>query len=607
MKHKKTLSACLIVRDEEKLIRDCLLSISGVVDEIVIVDTGSADKTPDICREFTDKIYLRPWTGSFADARNYSMEKASSDWILLLDADERLVPEDGEKLLEFIQTTTLDGAHFKVYNYIGSGEEGAYTVHTALRLVRNNGAYLFVGDIHEQIAGARGGKIADRFTILDVRLKHLGYLDDVVREKEKRKRNIPMILKQLENDPENAFTLFNLGNEYMALGELDRALETYLQSARNMRIQEAYAPHLFYRMAVCQHNMRLWQESIQTLETGLATYPQCTDMEYYKGLVYLDWKRYTLAIQSFEKAMEMGAPPDSLRFTDYCESIKPLYALGRLYLDLHDCANAIKYFNRVVGLDGSPYFVLYDVGEALNRKYQDKEVVEQEMCKYFGSLEHLPNLIVMTDILIAQRLYRPAGRYLQRMQAMEGYEDEQTLLMAKLHYYAGEYAQAYPLFCRIVQKRPTGMLISGGACQSARYAFAAALLTGKVQDAREALRLVYTVCGRLTGKVYELACDILEGRERDALPGDADMPQMLRSFGELLGLILGAGAFELFEKLLYTYNYLDTDQVLLSLAGVYWANGYYDLCIKSLHRSACELQAMNVSGAELLLKAYLER
>lgn len=96
------ISACIITKNEEKYIRNCLESIKNVVDEIIIVDGYSIDKTLDICREYTDKIYLHKFSGSFSEERTIAVSKASYDWILQIDADETL----SEKLQNYLKDLT---------------------------------------------------------------------------------------------------------------------------------------------------------------------------------------------------------------------------------------------------------------------------------------------------------------------------------------------------------------------------------------------------------------------------------------------------------------------------------------------------------------------
>lgn len=99
-----SISLCMIVKNDQHTIGRCLESVHPIVDEINIVDTGSQDRTIDICRNFTDRIFPFEWVDHFALARNYSFEQATQEYILWLDADDILKEQDAVKLLELKQT-----------------------------------------------------------------------------------------------------------------------------------------------------------------------------------------------------------------------------------------------------------------------------------------------------------------------------------------------------------------------------------------------------------------------------------------------------------------------------------------------------------------------
>lgn len=93
-----TISLCMIVKNEEKVLRRCLDSLSDIADEIIIADTGSSDKTKDIALEYTNNVYDFQWTGDFSEARNFVSSKATKDYIYTADADEYLDEANREKL-----------------------------------------------------------------------------------------------------------------------------------------------------------------------------------------------------------------------------------------------------------------------------------------------------------------------------------------------------------------------------------------------------------------------------------------------------------------------------------------------------------------------------
>ena len=102
-----SLSLCMIVKDEEEMLPDCLKSVKEWVDEMIIVDTGSTDKTIDIAGSFDAKVLNFEWVNDFSAARNFALSHVTSDYVLVLDADERLGPGSGSKVRQVINDTSF--------------------------------------------------------------------------------------------------------------------------------------------------------------------------------------------------------------------------------------------------------------------------------------------------------------------------------------------------------------------------------------------------------------------------------------------------------------------------------------------------------------------
>ncbi|MEC2873313.1 glycosyltransferase family 2 protein, partial [Bacillus cereus] len=145
------ISLCMIVKNEESNIANCLKSAQGVVDEIIIVDTGSTDDTIAICETFNAKILNFKWNNSFAEARNFGLKQAKGDWILWLDADEEIDIEDGKKLkkcLKKLKNEKLLSVH--LINYIGKEKNINQTFQIAhTRLFKNHLGFKFNQNVHE--------------------------------------------------------------------------------------------------------------------------------------------------------------------------------------------------------------------------------------------------------------------------------------------------------------------------------------------------------------------------------------------------------------------------------------------------------------------------
>jgi len=139
----------MIVKNEEDYLEDCLKSVSGVADEIVIVDTGSTDDTLNIARKYNANIYNFEWINDFSAARNFALSKTSCEWILYLDADERLSPESYNEIEKIKKDDIKAGYFCSVISFDEHNSKPNLIRYN--RLFRNSGDIYFEGKIHEQI------------------------------------------------------------------------------------------------------------------------------------------------------------------------------------------------------------------------------------------------------------------------------------------------------------------------------------------------------------------------------------------------------------------------------------------------------------------------
>lgn len=148
-----TISLCMIVKNEEEVLANCLSSVEEICDEIIIVDTGSTDRTKEIASKFTDKIYDFTWIDDFSAARNYSFSLATKDYILWLDADDVILPEEQKKFKKLKKNlnSNIDAVSM---NYIAATDgNGNPTFHYRRnRLVKRSKGFKWIGPVHEYLA-----------------------------------------------------------------------------------------------------------------------------------------------------------------------------------------------------------------------------------------------------------------------------------------------------------------------------------------------------------------------------------------------------------------------------------------------------------------------
>jgi tetratricopeptide (TPR) repeat protein len=207
----------MIVRDNETTIGPALESIRPWVDRIIVVDTGSKDKTPEICREFGAEVHEFPWCDDFSAARNESLKYAAGEWIFWMDSDDTISAECGRKLRELAYAAHPD----RVLGYViqvhcpGPEEDGQFDVTAVdhVKLFRNRPDLRFEGRIHEQLLPAirrAGGEVA----WTDIFVRHSGSDHSPEGFRRKLDRDLRILHRELEECPNHPFVLFNLGMTY---------------------------------------------------------------------------------------------------------------------------------------------------------------------------------------------------------------------------------------------------------------------------------------------------------------------------------------------------------------------------------------------------------
>lgn len=147
-----TISLCMIVKDEEAVLERCLLCAKDLVDEIIIIDTGSTDKTMEIAAKYTNKVYSFTWIDDFSAARNYAFSKATMEYCMWLDADDVIKDNDRRDFLTFKQTLATDVDIVMMRYNTGFDKNGIPTLwYFRERIIRNNNKYFWEGAIHEAI------------------------------------------------------------------------------------------------------------------------------------------------------------------------------------------------------------------------------------------------------------------------------------------------------------------------------------------------------------------------------------------------------------------------------------------------------------------------
>ncbi len=218
------VSACLIVRDEQAILGDCLSSLEGLVDEIVVYDTGSTDGTVELARQAGAKVVEGYWDDNFGRARNAAMEHCTGQWILHIDADETIVG-DVRATRDLLRNPATDDAILVVIDNLAPGRTGGMQ-HKACRLFRRvRGQWM--GRLHEQVVARPGQPPLPRGDIEHIQIIHSGYLPELVEKRNKGERNTKLAEAELATDTtsDRSLLVFNLARSLAFAGRHEEAIE----------------------------------------------------------------------------------------------------------------------------------------------------------------------------------------------------------------------------------------------------------------------------------------------------------------------------------------------------------------------------------------------
>ncbi|MFC5530761.1 glycosyltransferase [Cohnella yongneupensis] len=288
----KTVAAAIIVKNEERCIERCLNSIQSAVDEIIVVDSGSTDRTLDIIRSYSNvKLYQVEWKDDFAALRNEALSRVTSEWVFWLDADEWLISEDAENIRKVAGMFDLNLPFIPalqpcLINHINGT---AIIEHSVARMFPTSKGLYYSGRIHEQIATEKEGIFTSNVLHkpVRIRLNHDGYESSVKADKDKIQRNLRLLKLMAEEEPTNPGWWYFLGRESMELGQHDESLAYFDKvieyGANNPRFGRMLEIHMLMgRIYLSQNRLDLAE---QCYRKAFALHPDYPDAHFQMAYV----------------------------------------------------------------------------------------------------------------------------------------------------------------------------------------------------------------------------------------------------------------------------------------------------------------------------------
>lgn len=316
------ISLCMIVKNEEGWLGKCLASARNLVDEMIVVDTGSTDRTKDVASRFGAKVFDFEWNNNFSDARNFSLSKAGRKWILVLDADDVISERDIESIRSLAKNKHYDGFSFlmrnytrnrSIINFVPVPENDAYEESSGwsgwdltrcVRMFRNAPEIRFERDIHEVVDYTilnSGGKILN----VNIPIHHLGEAKTGTQAPEKRESIYSRITrKRLESYPDDPKDNFTMAFECFKAGNHDDAISYYLKA---VQLKPDYVDAYIGISQACVSAGRI-EDAIAVNEDASKRFPHVSAFFFNLGELYLARKDYERALDNYQKALELGSP-----------------------------------------------------------------------------------------------------------------------------------------------------------------------------------------------------------------------------------------------------------------------------------------------------------
>jgi tetratricopeptide (TPR) repeat protein len=345
------ISLCMIVRNEERFIRQCLTSVRQYVDQIVVVDTGSTDSTIPIARELGAEIFEHPWANDFSEARNYSISQATGEWILILDADEMLAERDALQLRRFVSDSCVEGLKLIQRTYLQSAnfvcatpnpkdyEEGHQYSDcvnvSVIRLFRNDPRIRYAGKVHELVEPSF---VAQRLSHNESNLviHHFGKVGDSAHLERKKHLYLELGRKKVLEQPQNALAHFELG---VQLYELERYAECVSCFETSFKLNPRFDLALLY-LAKAFHLTQQMDEAARYFQACLKRFPKSDKVLFDYGNFVRDRGNAKGALKLYQKAVAVN-PGHALA----------LFNMGVLCVQMGEPDRGMAFIERAIQLN----------------------------------------------------------------------------------------------------------------------------------------------------------------------------------------------------------------------------------------------------------------
>ncbi|MBM7618362.1 glycosyltransferase involved in cell wall biosynthesis [Bacillus tianshenii] len=360
----------MIIKDEEKVLNRCLDSVKDIVDEIIVIDTGSTDNSKKVAALYTEKIYDYCWNDDFSKARNFAASKASGKWIIVLDADEYVDKESFMMFKKDLEEKEVEENIFitQIVNFMGVEGEGT-SLNYHERIYRNNSMIYYYRSVHEMLKHSDSKEVRG---IASFQIFHTGYLESNMKKKRDSQRNLNILKMKRAKEP---MDYYFLGNEYYSLKKYDLAISYYKKGFQKKKsINSDWIPKLLVKLISSLQLANRHQEAKNIINDSMKVYPSLVDFKYLKGKMYLDQKKNNKAILIFEDVLAKKEKFQANFSEDFLEYL-PHGHLGELYEETDEFNLAVHHYSKAISLNDQNNYLWVRLITLLAKKSSIEDII----------------------------------------------------------------------------------------------------------------------------------------------------------------------------------------------------------------------------------------
>ncbi len=387
----------MIVKNEEENMEAALSWGKDIVFEQIVVDTGSTDSTIELAKTFGARVIHFDWIDDFAAAKNFALDECKGDWIAILDADEYFSEEDAEKLLGIIEKADKEGYCAIETGWINvDGRGGIIDRYTQIRIIKNIKGLRYKRRIHEILDFKSGQSSYDASEELNI--IHTGYIEEIAHNKNKRERNLKLLLKELEVDKNDPEILGYIADDY-ADSDHDKAIEFYkkaiTQLPENVERKDARTATTFTKLIILLSLKNSTSEIKDICSMAEDKMPDNSNFIYYTGLYFYNKKDYQTALDYYKRAFEKFETQNGKYAELWVNKLSLAYSqYGHILLESGDVKAAVSIEGSVLKSNKKEYLALKTLLKAFSLSKVPDQMVLDYLKKLYDFSLSLDKLLV---------------------------------------------------------------------------------------------------------------------------------------------------------------------------------------------------------------------